>query len=366
MRHPDNLHQADGGSDRVSSGKPLISVVVPCFNEQDVLPLTHQRLIEVLGNRQDFDVEIVYVDDGSADATPQILDRLIAADDRIVVVSLTRNFGHQAAITAGLQYATGDAVAVIDADLQDPPELIPTMIEKWRSGFEVVYAVRARRQEFWLKRASYAAFYRILRACAQIEIPVDSGDFALMDRRAVDILNSLPERNRFVRGLRAWIGFRQAGVPYDRPARAAGETKYSTRQLVKLAFNGVFSLSSRPLTFIFVLGVITALGAVVGAMLYLTWYVSGIQIFGQAPRDAPGFTSIVLLLLLSGLQLISLGIIGEYVGRIYDEAKQRPPYLSRRVRSGKARQIAAEQSVRDDGETVRDVRGTIDSQSRPR
>jgi dolichol-phosphate mannosyltransferase len=310
--------------------KSRISVVVPCFNEQEALPLTHKRLMDVLGSRPEIDLEIVYVDDGSVDSTSTILDGLVESDRRIVVVPLTRNFGHQAAITAGLKHATGNAVAVIDADLQDPPEVILAMIEKWRSGYEVVYGIRTDRREAWLKRVAYSSFYRLLRVFADVNIPLDSGDFALIDRKALDVLNALPERGRFVRGLRAWIGFRQAGVAYARPARAAGVTKYSLFRLIKLAFDGIFSLSIRPLSMVFWLGVASSAIAMLGFLIYLVWSIIGIEVFGHKPENVPGFTTIVLLLfLLNGVQLISIGVIGEYVGRIYEEAKDRPTFLSR-------------------------------------
>lgn len=310
--------------------RPLISVVVPCFNEQEVLPLTHRRLVNALGSSPDFDLEIVYVDDGSADASPDILDNLMRSDGRIVVVPLTRNFGHQAAVTAGLLEAAGDAVVVIDADLQDPPEVILTMIEKWRSGYEIVFGIRAARPDAWPKRLAYFLFYRLLHALAEVEIPRDSGDFALIDREALDLLNALPERNRFVRGLRAWIGFRQTGVTYERPPRAAGRTKYSLLKLIKLSFDGIFSLSVRPLSMVFWLGLASSLGAVLCFFAYLLWRIVGFRIFGHLPNDVPGFTTIILtLFLLSGIQLISIGLIGEYVGRVYNEAKNRPTFLSR-------------------------------------
>jgi len=310
--------------------RPLISVVVPCFNEQDSLPLTHGRLIDTLGSSPDLELEIIYVDDGSTDATAAILDDLMRLDSRIVVVTLTRNFGHQAAVTAGLREAGGDAVAVIDADLQDPPEVIVTMIEKWRSGYEIVFGVRAVRHEAWPKRMAYLLFYRLLRALSPVDIPLDSGDFALIDREAVDVLNALPERNRFVRGLRAWIGFRQTGVSYERPPRSAGVTKYTVFRLIKLGFDGIFSLSIKPLSMVFWLGLTSSLGAILCFFLYLLWRILGIRIFGHVPDDVPGFTTIILsLFLLSGIQLISNGLIGEYVGRIYDEAKNRPPYIAR-------------------------------------
>lgn len=312
------------------SSKPLISIVVPCFNEEDVLALTHRQLIETLGGNPGFALEIIYVDDGSTDATPQILDDLVNSDDRVVAVQLTRNFGHQAAVSAGLQFATGDAVAVMDADLQDPPEIILAMIEKWKDGYEIVYGIRAGRQEGWFKRFGYYAFYRVFRAAAHIEIPVDSGDFALIDRAAVDALNALPERNRFVRGLRTWVGFNQIGIPYQRPGRTAGQSKYTLRKLLVLGLNGIFNFSSKPLSLILVLGCVSSILSASGFVLFLIWRLTELPIFGAKPTDAPGFTSIVLLLfLLSGIQLMSIGIIGEYVGRIFDEIKNRPTFLAR-------------------------------------
>ncbi len=323
------MSDADSGT---SLGRTL-SVVVPCFNEQEVVGLTHQRLLAALGGVPELSLEIVYVDDGSSDDTPAILARLSEGDDRVVVVTLTRNFGHQAAVTAGLKHAAGDAVVVIDADLQDPPEVIPAMLEKWRAGYEVVYGVRAKRREAWAKRASYATFYRVLRWLAHVEVPLDSGDFALLDRQAVDMLNSLPERVRFVRGLRAWIGLRQIGLSYQRPLRPAGRSKYSTFRLVKLGLDGIFSMSSKPLTLISLLGIAASACSVLGFVLYLAWRLSGVEVLGVSPKDVPGFTSIILLLLLlSGIQLISIGIIGEYIARIYDETKERPTYLSRDAR----------------------------------
>jgi polyisoprenyl-phosphate glycosyltransferase len=323
-------------STKSQRSRKLVSVVVPCFNEQEVISFTHQRLVDVLQSRDDFELEIVYVDDGSSDETARILSRLSDTYDRVTVVTLTRNFGHQAAVTAGLQHAAGDAVVVIDADLQDPPEVILKMIESWRAGHEIVYGIRTKRRETLLKRVSYTAFYRLLRSLSNVDVPKDSGDFALLDRRAVDLLNSLPERVRFVRGLRAWIGLAQIGIPYERPPRAGGQSKYSARDLTKLAVDGILSLSSKPLSLIFTLGVISSVGSVVGFILYLLAAVSDIQIFGRSPTDVPGFTSIVLLLLLlSGIQLVSIGLIGAYIGRVYDETKGRPTYLVREIKRGR-------------------------------
>jgi dolichol-phosphate mannosyltransferase len=323
-------HQAGGGS------KPLISVVVPCFNDHEVVPLTHARLIEVLGCRSDVDLEIIYIDDGSSDDTLATLNTIADQESRAVVVSFTRNFGHQAAVTAGLQYAKGDAVVVIDSDLQDPPEVIPAMLDKWSEGYEIVYGIRARRQEGWFRLAAYSVFYRLIRSASQIDIPVDSGDFALLDRKAVDALNMLPERTRYVRGLRAWIGYRQIGIPYERPARAAGQSGYTILKMLRLAIDGITSFTSKPLTIIFYLGVLSSIGSVLGFIAYLVLNLTGIKVYGRTAADVPGFTSIVLLLfLLSGIQLISIGVIGEYVGRIYDEAKGRPLFLARNVKDAR-------------------------------
>ena len=311
----------------------LLSVVVPCFNEQEVLKLTHRRLIEALGDNAKFDLEILYVNDGSRDGTEEILFDLADVDSRVKVISFSRNFGHQSAITAGLNYAVGDIVAVIDADLQDPPELIESMIAKWQEGFDVVYGVRTSRKEGFFKQLSYKVFYRLYRFFVRIETPLDSGDFALLDRRIVDLLNSLPEKNRFIRGLRAWIGFRQTGWVYEREARAAGDPKYNLQKLIKLAFDGIFNFSTTPLTVIFIVGVITSLMSVVATFVYLIARIGSYNIFGYSPGDVPGFTTLIIVILFfSGIQLISLGIIGEYLGRLYQEAKKRPTYVVKETR----------------------------------
>jgi dolichol-phosphate mannosyltransferase len=312
----------------------LLSVVVPCFNEEEVINMTHERLVETLGKSPEYQLEIVYVNDGSSDQTEEILFSFAEKDSRVKAVSLTRNFGHQPAVTAGLAYATGDAVAIIDADLQDPPEVILDMITKWQEGFDVVYGVRTKRKEGIVKRFSYAAFYRIYRYLADIDIPLDSGDFALMDRRVVDVLNSLPEKNRFIRGLRSWTGFRQTGCVYERAARAAGEPKYSFRQLLKLALDGIFNFSTTPLTLIFVAGLVTAIGAALAATLYLVARIGDFTIFGHTPEDVPGFTTLIItILFFSGIQLISVGIVGEYLGRNYQEAKMRPTFVVKEIKS---------------------------------
>jgi dolichol-phosphate mannosyltransferase len=254
-------------------------------------------------------------------------------DKRVKVISLSRNFGHQSAVTAGLAYATGDIVAIIDADLQDPPDVIPQMIDKWREGFEVVYGIRTKRKEGLFRRFSYACFYRLYRLLANVDVQVDSGDFALLDRRVVDVLNSLPEKNRFVRGLRAWTGFRQIGLVYERAVRAAGDSKYTFKKMLKLAFDGLFNFSTAPLTIIFIMGIITAVSAVVAALVYLVARLGEFTIFGHSPGDVPGFSTLIIaILFFSGVQLVSVGILGEYLGRLYQEAKMRPTYIVKEVR----------------------------------
>lgn len=320
-----------------TTGPFKLSVVVPCFNEQEVIATTHARLIDVLGSRSQFGLEIVYVNDGSRDTTETILAAIAKDDPRVTVVSFARNFGHQPAVTAGMAYATGDAVAVIDADLQDPPEVILSMLDQWQDGFDVVYGVRRKRKEGVFKRTAYATFYRIFGALANIDVQLDSGDFALMDRKVVDVMNRLPEKNRFIRGLRAWAGFRQTGCEYERAAREAGETKYSFRKLLKLAFDGIFNFSTAPLSLIFVIGVATAALSLGAALLYFAARIFGFSILGARPEDVPGFTTLILtVLFFSGIQLISIGIVGEYLGRIYQETKMRPAYVVRTVFGGMA------------------------------
>lgn len=311
----------------------LLSVIVPCFNEQEVIQATHQRLLDSLGDSPEFALEIVYVNDGSFDRTEAILFELAEGDSRVRVISLSRNFGHQPAVTAGLAHVVGDIVAILDADLQDPPEVILQMIDKWREGFDVVYGVRFKRKEGFFKRLWYASFYRLYGLLADIDVQADSGDFALLDRRVVNLINSLPEKNRFVRGLRAWVGFRQTGLVYERAARAAGKTKYPSHKLMKLAFDGIFNFSTAPLTIIFVTGLIISLASVLVALVYIAARIGDFTIFGRSPGDVPGFTTIILaMFFFSGVQLISLGILGEYLGRLYQEAKMRPTYVVKEVR----------------------------------
>jgi polyisoprenyl-phosphate glycosyltransferase len=309
-------------------GKPLLSVVVPAFNEEQVIRLTHDRIIQVLGSLNNLDLEVVYVDDGSKDQTLALLSEIARRDRRVCILSLSRNFGHQPAVTAGLRHASGDVVAVIDADLQDPIEVVAKMLAKWREGYAVVYGIRCNRQESAQKILAYSVFYRLLSWLSDVEVPRDSGDFCLLDRSVVESLNQLPEKNRFVRGLRAWYGGRQIGVPYNRPSRAAGETRYPIGKLLNLAFDGIVSFSLLPLRLIFWLGLGSFIFAMFGLVFFLAHRIIGFQVLGHSPDEVPGFTSLMLVvLLLSGLQLLSIGVLGEYLGRVYLEVKNRPEYV---------------------------------------
>ncbi|MEO7573746.1 MAG: glycosyltransferase family 2 protein [Acidimicrobiales bacterium] len=297
----------------------LVSIVVPALNEEENLAELWTRVhpvLDAVGGG-----ELVIVDDGSVDGTWSETVRLGASDPRVRGVRLSRNFGHQAALTAGMAEARGRTVCFMDADLQDPPELVEQLLAQWRAGHQVVYAVRRSRQEGLLKRASYRAFYRLYRRLANIDVPLDSGDFALIDRAVVDDLLALPEHNRFLRGLRSWVGYSQVGVDYDRDARNAGAPKYTTRRLFRLAFDGLLSFSAVPLRLASYLGIVVALagGLYIGvAVAFRLW-------FGGVPA---GWTSIIAVILtVGGIQLLVLGVLGEYVARVYDETKGRPNYL---------------------------------------
>ena len=303
---------------------PMLSIVIPVFNEEENLHTLHARITKTF-TEQGLDYEIVFVDDGSADQSPDILRRLEAEDRRIVVVEFARNFGHQVAISAGLEHSRGRVVCIMDADLQDPPEVLHTFLAKWQEGWEVVYAVRTERKEWWGKRLAYAGFYRLLQRVANIEIPLDAGDFCVMDRKVVDLLVRMPERNRFVRGIRSWVGFKQIGVPYERQARHAGSPKYTFRKLLYLALDGLVSFSHMPLRIITVLGFTVSLLSFLVALFYLIKKIT----FGIG---VAGFTTLVVsIFFLAGIQLMTIGVIGEYIGRISDEVKHRPLYVARRV-----------------------------------
>jgi dolichol-phosphate mannosyltransferase len=301
-----------------------LSVVVPLYNEQENLPELHRRLTHALGD-MGIEYELVFVNDGSRDATPRLLDGLTASDPRLRVLHLSRNFGHQAAITAGIDAARGQAVVLMDGDLQDPPEVLDRFVAAWRAGNEVVFAIRTRRKEGPAKRLAYAIFYRLLRATCDLDIPLDSGDFCLMDRKVVDAIKGLPERQRFVRGLRAFVGFKQVGVVYERDARHAGRPKYTFRRLLNLAVDGLVSFSGYPLALVTYLGIISLFLAVG----LTAWVLFDAWSSGTAPR---GWAStMVVAVYMGGVQLIGLGIIAEYVRRIFLEVKGRPTYIVARV-----------------------------------
>ena len=310
--------------------RQLLSLILPAYNEQAVLPFTYQRLVAMAPILADIgvDVELILVNDGSRDNTPAILDSLSGKDRRVRAVHLTRNFGHQASVTAGLAISRGDVVMIMDCDLQDPPELIPLFLAKSREGFEVVYATRRARKEWFGKRMVYWAFYRLLAGISELDIPLDSGDFCLLDRSAVDLLQQLPERQRFVRGLRTWVGLRQTGIEYERQARVAGTPAYTFPALVKLAVDGLVSFSNAPLRMVTRLGLFGALAAIA----FAGWVLYSVASGKPVPR---GWASLLcLVLLMSSVQLISIGIIGEYLSRIFLEVKGRPTYLIGRISEG--------------------------------
>ena len=307
----------------MTADHPTLSVVAPCFNEEGVLTELCHRVHEVLDSSGE-SWELVLVNDGSRDRTPEIMRELHAQDSHVKVIDFARNFGHQIAVTAGMDYARGDAVVLIDADLQDPPELILEMLAKWREGFEVVYAVRSERKgETWFKEFTAKAFYRIIYKITDIDIPMDTGDFRLMDRKVVEALKTMREKHRFMRGMSVWVGFKQTGVKYVRAERYAGETKYPLKKMLKFAMDGITSFSYFPLQLATYIGFISAALAVLGIIVTIILRLSGSHAFyGQA-------TTLVSVLFLGGVQLICLGILGEYLGRIYDEVKGRPLYIVR-------------------------------------
>lgn len=303
--------------------RPVISIVGPVYNEEALLEEFCTRMIEVLeAHGEPF--ELVLVNDGSRDHSPDILRRVHQRDARVKVINFSRNFGLQAALTAGLDHARGDAIVVMDTDLQDPPEVVPRLIEQWRAGYQMVYAQRAERAgETWFKKVTASAFYRLIAKITNIQIPVDTGEFRLMDRKVVDAITQMREYNRFMRGLSVWVGYRQTGITYERDARKAGETKFSLSKMVRLALDGITSFSYLPLQLATYFGFIVAL-------ISLIFLLAVIVVRLANPSNPPFYgqaSTLVSVLFIGSIQLIFLGIIGEYLGRIYDEVKRRPLYI---------------------------------------
>ncbi|MDF9843346.1 MULTISPECIES: glycosyltransferase family 2 protein [unclassified Paenibacillus] len=315
------------------------SVIIPMYNEEAVIQETYRRIKKVMGTTGE-PYELLFVNDGSTDHCAQMVEEYSYWDESVKLIDLSRNFGHQIAITAGMDYSLGDAVIIIDADLQDPPELILTMIEEWKKGYEVVYAKRIKRNgESLFKKWTASAFYRILRYSTDISIPVDTGDFRLIDRKVCEELKRLPEKNRFVRGLVSWVGFRQKAIEYERDERLAGETKYPLKRMIKLSLDGITSFSYKPLKLAGYLGgLLSASG-----FLYLM-YVLYLALFTD--EAVKGWASMIgITLTFNGFVLIMLGILGEYVGRIYDETKGRPLYIVQDFYEGRAQQAVQEPRV---------------------
>lgn len=301
--------------------QPVLSLVVPIYNEEEVIPEMYRRMTAVMEGIGEL-YELILINDGSSDKSIELLHDLHARDSRVRVINFARNFGHQIAITAGMDYAQGEAVVVIDSDLQDPPEVISKMVEKWREGYQVVYGVRTEREgESWFKLTTANLFYRLMNRITNVDIPLDAGDFRLMDRAAIQTMGAMREKHRFMRGLSAWVGFRQTPLPYERAARYAGETKYPFRKMLKLATDGVTNFSYIPLQFATWMGFVSAFLALLGVIMAvvgrLVWPGA---LLGQA-------TTLVAVLFIGSIQLISIGIIGEYLGRIYEEVKGRPLYI---------------------------------------
>jgi Glycosyl transferase family 2. len=312
-------------------GRVVCSVVVPMYNEEEVIHETYRRLTEVMkGTGESY--EIIMVNDGSRDRTGEIISQLCKQDKNVKMIDFARNFGHQTAITAGMDYAAGDCIVIIDGDLQDPPELIPEMIRLWREGYDVVYGKRiSRRGETFFKKFTAKCFYRLLSSMTDIDIPVDTGDFRLIDRKVCEALKQLPERNRYVRGLVSWVGFRQKALEFERAERYAGETKYPLKKMMKLAMDGIISFSFKPLEIAAYMGSILSFAGFIYLIVLLIQ-----RIFRMVPSGWSLLTALTLFL--DGIVLLMLGIIGEYIGRIYDEAKGRPLYIVSRLENMEGRE----------------------------
>jgi dolichol-phosphate mannosyltransferase len=302
--------------------KIIYSIIAPIFNELENLPVLYERISEVMGKTGET-WELILVDDGSTDGSTDLIKELAKKDEKVIPIIFARNFGHQIAVTAGLDYSNGEAVVIIDSDLQDPPEVILELVKKWKEGFEVVYAVRADREgETWFKTFTASFFYRIIYQITDIKIPMDTGDFRLMDRKVVNVMNSMREHHRFLRGMSAWVGFKQIGVEYKRAARLTGTTKYPFKKMLKLALTAITGFSYVPLQLATYLGFISAAISIIAIPIVIILRISGSNsFFGQA-------TTLIAVLFFGGVQLISLGILGEYIGRIYDEVKGRPLYIT--------------------------------------
>lgn len=301
----------------------IVTIIVPCYNEEEVIVSTYERLIS-MASGVDWQAELLFVDDGSSDTTLGILENLRGSDTRVKIISFSRNFGHQAAVTAGLHHVTGDAAVIIDADLQDPPELIPRMVEMWQSGKgHIIFGKRrSRKGESIFKKITAKMFYRTLGSLSDTPIPLDTGDFRLVDRKVIDAFNKLEERNKYIRGLFPWLGFSSAPIEYDRDARLAGETKYPLRKMLSLAADGLLSFSSKPLRIATGFGILN-----IAVSLLLVVYVF-VAYFSRSIETVPGWASTTLIIVFfSGVQLLGLGIMGAYIGRIFDEVKGRPEYV---------------------------------------
>lgn len=300
-----------------------ISIIIPMYYEEEVAKECYNRMTEVLSKINNYEYEIICVNDGSKDKTLSILEEIAKADNKLKVISFARNFGHQCAVTAGLKYVTGDCAVIIDADLQDPPELIPEMLKLWEEGNEVVYGKRKTREgESVFKLLTAKMFYKTLNALSDVDIPKDTGDFRLVDRKVVDVMNTMPEHNKFLRGLWGWIGFKQIPYEYERKERFAGKTKYPLKKMLKLASDGIIGFSTKPLKMVGALGIVSILISVIILIYSLVSYICGLN------NLKAGWTSImVTVTLFSGVQLLSIWIMSEYIGRIYDESKGRPQYI---------------------------------------
>lgn len=302
-----------------------ISIVIPMYYEEEVAEECYQRISNTLKKLDNYDYELIFINDGSQDKTQEILENIAKQDKKAKIITFSRNFGHQCAVTAGIKYVTGDCVVIIDADLQDPPEVIPEMLKLWEQGNEVIYGKRkSRKGESKFKLLSAKMFYRTLDALSDVKIPMDTGDFRLVDRKVIDVINSMPEHNKFLRGLYSWVGFKQIPYEYERQERYAGKTKYPLKKMLKLASDGIISFSTKPLKLVGYLGIITIVISIALLIYTLISYVFSLN------NLTAGWTSImVAITLFSGVQLVSIWLISEYIARIYDETKNRPQYIIR-------------------------------------